>query len=607
MPERLAALLLALLLPLGSWGARYQAIPAEIEVHDLDTGSAGSVIVVGHTVAADGSRRAAVRRYNSNLNAFEPPTIDVPLDAVDSVVESIADGGAPRLLAGHYQDTDGVTHPLVWPWGAEIPDPSDPVVLPPLADGYDAAALAVNRDHLVVGWAQDVDGLEYPVYWRQQPADPDNPDDNQLVWAIERLPLPLGTLGGRATGVSPAGRVGGYAVASDGSHIALLWEAGALDAQPRQLLDPDGQPAEVSGLSGQFVSGWNLGPDGERALRWRSIFGASESVSVLPDLGGGTGRALGINSRGETVGESTDPEGKTRAFLYTDLCAAFDLNRLLSVTDPFPQGGEWTLTSAHAINERNPPWIAVQGEDAAGTPNGFVLVPTDTSPVDLRLTVSADKSSVHVGEPLTYTIEVENAGDQYATCVVVENDLYLGMTLLDVAADRGSCRAEVDKALCVAQELQPGESLRMSVRARPRPILVDREIVNVVTVTSGETDLTPEDDRVETRTPVPRQGCFIATAAYGSFLAPEVERLRAFRDRWLLPHAPGRLLVAFYYRHSPAWAQWLREHPAARPWVRAALAPVVWSVSRPPAFWGTLALVLGAALWWRRRRPQRGR
>ncbi len=607
MPERLLAVLLALfLLPAGTWAARYQAIPAGIVVHDLNTDAGDGWIVVGYTEETDGSRRAAVSRYNENNQTFDRPTIDVPLDAQDSVVESIADGGSPRLLAGHYRDASGVTRPLVWPWGVGIPDPSDPVVLPPLVDGFDAAALAVNWDQLVVGWAVDADGLEYPVYWHQEPADPDNPDDNRLVWTIKRLPLPLGTLGGRATGVSPAGRVGGYAIASDGSRIALLWESGALDAQPRQLLDPNGRPAEVSDLSGQFISGWSLEAGDEQPLRWSSLFNASEAVSVLPGLGGSNGRALAVNARGDTVGESSDADGARRAFLYTDLCATFDLNRLLSVDDPFPQGGDWTLVSAHAVNEQNPPWIAVQGEDAAGTLNGFVLVPTETSPVDLRLTVSADKSSVRVGEPLTYTIEVENAGDRYATCVVVENRLYIGMTLIDVAADPGICRVEVYKATCVSQELWPGEVLRMTVRARPRPILVDREIVNVVEVSSGEPDLSPQDSQVETRTPVPREGCFIATAAYGSFLAPEVARLRTFRDRWLLPHAPGRLLVAFYYRHSPAWAQWLREHPATLPWVRAALAPVVWSVSRPSLFWGGLFFLAGAA-WWMRRCRQRGR
>jgi hypothetical protein len=72
-------------------------------------------------------------------------------------------------------------------------------------------------------------------------------------------------------------------------------------------------------------------------------------------------------------------------------------------------------------------------------------------------------------------------------------------------------------------------------------------------------------------------GCFIATAAYGSALAAEIDILRRFRDRLLLPTQPGRAFVGWYYRTSPPYAAALAQHPRLRQGVRVALWPVVYS------------------------------
>jgi hypothetical protein len=102
--------------------------------------------------------------------------------------------------------------------------------------------------------------------------------------------------------------------------------------------------------------------------------------------------------------------------------------------------------------------------------------------------------------------------------------------------------------------------------------------------------------------------CFVATAAYGSYEAPEVRALRAFRDRYLLTSAAGRSFVSWYYRHSPAAADLLNAHPAYKPAVRAVLLPAVALAQAPALVPAGLVFVIAAAAWQAtrsRRRPGR--
>ena len=80
-----------------------------------------------------------------------------------------------------------------------------------------------------------------------------------------------------------------------------------------------------------------------------------------------------------------------------------------------------------------------------------------------------------------------------------------------------------------------------------------------------------------------RNGCLIATAAYGTELAPQVQALREMRDGTLYSTDAGSSFVAgfnqVYYAFSPAVADLEREHPAFKEAVRAVITPMLASLS----------------------------
>lgn len=81
----------------------------------------------------------------------------------------------------------------------------------------------------------------------------------------------------------------------------------------------------------------------------------------------------------------------------------------------------------------------------------------------------------------------------------------------------------------------------------------------------------------------PGGGCLIATAAYGSELAPQVQFLREIRDNTLLSTSSGMAFMTgfnqLYYSFSPTIADLEREHPLFQETVRVLITPMLSSLS----------------------------
>jgi len=85
-----------------------------------------------------------------------------------------------------------------------------------------------------------------------------------------------------------------------------------------------------------------------------------------------------------------------------------------------------------------------------------------------------------------------------------------------------------------------------------------------------------------TVTTTPSRACVIASAAYGSQLAPEVQLLREFRDRVAMSTFAGTQFMkafnAFYYSFSPNVAELLAGNPSLQAIVRVLIYPLVVSL-----------------------------
>lgn len=150
----------------------------------------------------------------------------------------------------------------------------------------------------------------------------------------------------------------------------------------------------------------------------------------------------------------------------------------------------------------------------------------------------------------------------------------------------GKRRGSYEFSFVVPQK-KSSESLWFVVeRAEPNEALV-------VDVTATGTWLGPAELAVEYDVKVSWKekalGCFIATAAYGSELEPQVQFIRDFRDRTVAPTVIGSSFLSifnpFYYSFSPQVASLISMHQPVRELVKYLLYPLVGAIRVASCFY----------------------
>jgi hypothetical protein len=181
-----------------------------------------------------------------------------------------------------------------------------------------------------------------------------------------------------------------------------------------------------------------------------------------------------------------------------------------------------------------------------GAPVGLVATSIAGTTATLAFTEPADG-----GRPIAYDIRVRALDD-----ITADNfDSAMPVTATVVPASPGS------KQTFVVSGLLPGTDYTIAVRGR------DGCFQDGALATAKLTTAPATGSEVD--------ACFVATAAYGSVMANDVEMLRHARDTWLTSNALGELAVEAYYTFGPALAATIAPSELLRATARAALDPVV--------------------------------
>jgi probable HAF family extracellular repeat protein len=315
---------LAVVLALVLVAAACRVVPDPME----DIGTLGSSVATAQGVNDRGvivGASAATDPAGQDIEAFfyEPTTGEMtglgvlqpgsPSTAMDVNNHDLAVGNAHFWAPTQIQ----LSHAVAWPAGGALTDFNDQ-----LGFWHESAAVAVNDDNVVVGWAHRFFDLGFPVVIAT------------LDFAYDldtgvMTPLPIGATDINDNGLVVGGR-GGHAATYDLATgvVTELPTLGGTSAHANAVNDHGVVVGQSETTGGQFHA-FSYNPD-------------TGVVTDLGTMGTNYSEAFGVNDAGHVVGRAN--AGDAQAFFYLPLNGSMtDLGTL--------PGGSFTI--AHDINNRD--------------------------------------------------------------------------------------------------------------------------------------------------------------------------------------------------------------------------------------------------------------
>ena len=199
---------------------------------------------------------------------------------------------------------------------------------------------------------------------------------------------------------------------------------------------------------------------------------------------------------------------------------------------------------------------------------------------------------------LIFTLGISSAGAQAGVTVETDFDVFQQGQMVTITGNAGekSVTVQVKDPTGISILVRTittdfGGNFELQFRIPQTATLGDYQIITNVTVDDAPTintmtfEVVEKGDKV-TQVQQPRDkkgGCLIATATFGSEMAPQVQFLREIRDNTVLQTESGSAFMMgfnqFYYSFSPAIADYERENPAFKEAVKITLTPLLTSLT----------------------------
>ncbi len=228
-------------------------------------------------------------------------------------------------------------------------------------------------------------------------------------------------------------------------------------------------------------------------------------------------------------------------------------------------------------------------------PEGWILQTPDKTSPDVPDVIAVGPKAGDVTPVISLTIHETN--QKTLNDIISEKDENIRSKIeegsLQIISQQKTTIAGYDAYVTDAQGIFSSDGQDLDVQFRDI-MIYDTEKFYVLTYSNGvdnfDSQLSEFEDTVESFEILTQDkpteeggGCLIATATFGSELAPQVQQLRELRDNTILSTESGAAFMSgfnqFYYSFSPAIADLERENPIFKQMVKISITPMLTSLS----------------------------